>query len=266
LWSDRTQTVCDETFADREAEPAVTDPLDLLRAANPIDDDRLLDPARSTTARALFEQITGSPYTPPPVRNPRRSWRLYVGTLVAASGIGGGVAWAVTMRHPDKVLTVACYQRSDLTDASVVASDGRNPVDVCRDAWRAGKVGPVTPTTLIACVLPGGTAGVFPGDNPNDNPNDNICERLGLTPAAPPTTSDQTAALTVVRDALSGQFQATCLPLDKATVVAQHELAAQHLNAWTVETPTPATPERPCASLAIDEPGHRIILVPIPKR
>jgi hypothetical protein len=165
------------------------------------------------------------------------------------------------MRHPDKVLTVACYERADLAEASVVASDGRNPVDVCRDAWRAGKVGPVTPATLIACVLPGGTAGVFPGDNPTDN----ICERLGLTAAAPPTTSDQTAALTLVRDALSGQFQATCLPLDQATVLAQHELAAQHLNDWTVETPTAATLERPCASLAIDEPGRRIILVPIPK-
>jgi hypothetical protein len=240
----------------------VTDPLELLRAANPINDDRLLDPARSIAARALFEQITGSSYTPPPVRTPRRSWRLYVGALVAASGIGGGVAWAVTMRHPDKVLTVVCYERADLTDASVVASDGRNPVDVCRDAWRAGKVGPVTPATLIACVLPGGAAGVFPGDNPTDN----ICERLGLTPADPPTTSDQTATFTLVRDALSGQFQATCLPLDQASVVAQRELAGQHLNDWTVETPTAATTERPCASLAIDEPGQRIILIPVPKR
>ena len=238
----------------------MTDPLDLLRAANPIDDDRLLDPARSTTARTLFEHITGSPYTPPPARTPRR-WRLYVGALVAASGIGGGVAWAVTMRHPDKVLTVACYQHADLTIASVVASDGRDPVDVCRDAWRAGKVGRVTPATLIACVLPGGTAGVFPGDSPTDN----ICERLGLTPAAPPTTSEQTTALALVRDALSGQFQGTCLPLDQASALAQRELAAQHLNDWTVEIPSAATPERPCASIAIDEPGHRIILVPIPK-
>lgn len=240
----------------------MTDPLDLLRAANPIDDDRLLDPARSTTARALFEQITGSSYTPAPVRAPRRRWRLYLGALVAISGVGGGVAWAVTMRHPDKVLTVACYQHADLTDASVVASDGRNPVDVCRDAWRAGKVGPVTPATLIACVLPGGAAGVFPGKTPTDN----ICQQLGLSPAAPPTTGDQTAALALIRDALSGQFQGTCLPLDQASALAQHELAAHQLNDWNVETPTAATPERPCASLAIDEPGHRIILVPIPKR
>lgn len=239
----------------------MTDPLDLLRAANPINDDRLLDPARSIAARALFEQITGSSYTPTPVRTPQQRWRLYLGALIAVGGIGGGVAWAVTIRHPDKVLTVACYQHADLTNASVVASDGRNPVDVCRDAWGAGKVGPVTPATLIACVLPGGTAGVFPGRNPTDN----ICQQLGLSPAAPPTTSNQTAALTRVRDALSGQLQAMCLPLDQASVLAQHELATQQLNDWTVKTPATATPERPCASLAIDEPGHRIILVPIPK-
>jgi hypothetical protein len=240
----------------------VTDPLDLLRAANPIDDDRLLGPARSTTARDLCEQIISTSYTRRPVRAMRRQWRLYLGTLIAVCGIGGGVAWAVTMRHADKVLTVGCYQHADLSNASVVASDGRDPVDLCRDAWRAGKVGPVTPAALIACVLPSGTAGVFPGRNPTDE----ICQRLGLVQAAPPTTSDQTAKLTVVRDVLSARLRVACLPLDQASVLVQGELVAQKLTGWTVELPTAATPERPCASLAIDEPGHRVILVPIPKR
>ena len=52
----------------------MTDPLELLRAANPIDDDRLPTPAQSTAARALFEQITGNSYTATvtsPVRTPR---------------------------------------------------------------------------------------------------------------------------------------------------------------------------------------------------
>ena len=238
------------------------DPLELLRAANPVDEERLPTPARSATAAVLYEKITGTPYATPraPTRTPRR-WRLYVGSLVAVGAIGGGAAWAIAAHQPDKVLTVACYQHADLSAASVVASDGRDPVAVCADAWRDGKVGPVPPTALVACVLTGGTAGVFPADAPTDA----VCARLGLSPATPPATTNQGMALAALRSVLANQFRSACVPVDDARDLATRELVDRQLTGWTVTITNPATPERPCASLGIDEPGHRVLLVPVPR-
>ena len=183
---------------------APMDPFEQLRAANPVDDDRLPAPARSVTARALYEQITGTPYVTGTASNraPRRRWRLYLGSLVAVGGIGGGAAWAIASRHADKVLSVVCYARDDLTDGSVIGADGREPVAVCADAWRAGKVGPTPPAALAACVLPSGTVGVFPADPPNREP----CAALGLPPAAT-TDPGEASALATVRTALIDRFR-----------------------------------------------------------
>ena len=141
----------------------------------------------------------------------------------------------------------------------MIAIGGRDPIAVCAEAWRAGKVGPTPPPALVACVLPSGTVGVFPADTPTNE----VCAGLGLAPAAPNDPAGPTT-LAALRSTLTDRFRAACVSLDEARAIALNELTRYRLTGWTVTISSGATPERRCASLGIDEPGHRILLIPAP--
>jgi hypothetical protein len=246
----------------------VTSPFDtdeLLWSANPVDESRLFAPAESASAQRLFEKITGVAYQPAPRPPDRRRWRAYVTSVLAAVAIGGGVAYAVTYGQATKNLNVGCYAQASLQGVvSAVPSHGGDPVGVCRKAWIAGQVGPGgPPPSLVACVLPSGQAGVFPATGPADD----VCGRLGLAPiggpaiGSPPTSVPAVFAL---RDRVVAALQHSCLGGPQAVDLVQTELRRAGLTGWTVTIATPFTPARPCASPAFDEPGQRVLIVPIP--
>jgi len=83
----------------------------------------------------------------------------------------------VVVLVPIEPLQTACYTRPKLpTNFVLVAADGRDPVAVCTEAWREGRLGDADqPTT--ACLLHGSGVGVFPG-------SEDVCRSLG--PAVAP--------------------------------------------------------------------------------
>jgi hypothetical protein len=240
------------------------DPDELLRSANPVDEARLLAPSESATARRLFEKITGVGYLPKPEPPYRRRWRVYATSIVAAIAVGGGVAYAVTYRQPTKRLDVECFSQPSLTGtATVVPSNGRDPITVCREVFTTGGVGSGEPTpNLEACVLASGAAGVFPAaDGAGD-----VCRRLGLAAMAVPSPRVPAPfpAVAGLRDRLVAGMSGACLGLPQAEALVVTELRRARLTDWTVTVTTPFSPGRPCASPGFDEPGRRVLIVPVP--
>jgi hypothetical protein len=244
----------------------VTNPFDsdeLLRSANPVDETMLFAPGESASAQRLFEKITGIAYEPALPPPHRRRWRAYVTSVVAAVVIGGGVAYAVTYQ-PTKKLDVGCYAQASLQGrVSAIPSHGGDPVGTCRNAWIAGQVGPGDPPpNLVACVLRPGHAGVFPAAGQADD----VCRRLGLAPVDGPSplVSTSVPAIFALRDRVVAALQRSCLSGRQAEDVVHSELRRAGLTGWTVTITTPFTPARPCASPGFDEPGRRVLIVPIP--
>jgi hypothetical protein len=235
------------------------DPEQLLRSANPVDEARLLTPTDSAAAQRLFEKITGVAYQPVY----RRRWRVYVTSIVAAIAVGSGVAYAI-IRQPTKKLYVSCYAQASLQGvASNVPSAAGDPVATCRNAWiarRVGQGGP--PPNLVACILRSGATGVFPAASSTDD----VCQRLGLVAVARPSPGAPTSvpAVFAVRDRVTAALLGTCVGGRQAKDLVENELRRAGLTDWTVIITTPFTPARPCASPGFDEPGRRILIIPIP--
>jgi hypothetical protein len=237
---------------------------ELLRSANPVDEAMLSAPSESASAQRLFEKITGISYQPAGLPPHRHRWRAYVTSMVAAVAIGGGVAYAVTYRQPTKRLNVGCYAQASRQGRIVaVPSHGNDPVAACRNAWTAGQIGPGgPPPSLVACILPSGQAGVFPAAAADDD----VCGRLGLAPVGGPSPLGSTSvpAVFAMRDRVVAALQRSCLSGQQAVDLVESELRRAGLSGWTVTTTTPFTPGRPCASPGFDEPGQRVLIVPIP--
>jgi hypothetical protein len=241
---------------------SVIDPDELLRSANPVDEARLLAPSESVAAQRLFEKITGVSYQPRPRLPHRRRWRVYVTSVAALVAVGGGVAFAVTYRQPTRRLNVECFAQPSLTGrALAMLSNGRDPVAVCRDAWRAKRVvrGRDNPPDLVACVIKSGVAGVFPTAG-----GENVCRRLGLTAIAttPPQVPTSIPAVVGLRDRVVADLQGSCLGGPQAQAIVQAELRRAGLTDWTVTIMSPVGADRPCASPGFDEPGRRVLIIP----
>jgi len=247
-----------------------------LRAADPVDERRLRDPADSGTAQRLFENITGIPYVAAPskVRPRRRRPWAYASSLIAAFGIVGGVAYAVAYKQPTKHLEVACFAQASLSaNVSATPAHGPDPVAACQDAWMAGHVGtgPV-PAYLQACVLRSGAAGVFPAAGATDD----VCARLHLAAAGSPVGSVSTYGSTTVpepttvepffamRDAVVNALRTSCVGPDRAKQIVRRALDQAGLTDWRVELNGTFNPGRPCASPGFDEANRRVLLIPIP--
>lgn len=173
-----------------------------------MNDDNLLPPEPlSQTSRAelrarLLGQIATS--TSNPRRSSRRRFRLVVGGAVFVGASVGGTAIAAYLIAPAPVTdhsTARCYAKvsndfskdfpgttvaaplsSENTGGKVVA-----PISACTAVWTqtgllqgipAGDANPPYPPPehLTGCVLPDGTAAVFPA-------GPDVCQSLGLPPA-----------------------------------------------------------------------------------
>lgn len=158
------------------------------------------------TIRARLLDLAREPM--PRRRRPRR--RIVIVSGIAALAVaGGGVATAIQLtgaRHPSNRHDARCYSEistdfgSDFPGTTVSApltphnSAGQTgptpplaPIAECTQAWQVGLLwghaADRTPKTypvphLVGCVLPDGTAAVFPGP-------DGLCQRLGLPSAIP---------------------------------------------------------------------------------
>jgi hypothetical protein len=276
----------------------VTDQSELLqrlRAANPVPVDDA-GASSTPTAIALLDRILAEEpgrALPPPVRAPRaRRWRLrLLVPVLAAAGAAGAVGYAMSNRSVTRPETVACFQRADLNARTqIVAPDARGPVAACTEVWAGGSFGATAVPPLAVCILPSGTAGVFPTD-----PGADPCARLGLVPApttappapapapgpgaAPPPTVgaattagvDENARFLAFRDAVLPQFvDATCVDPAAAQATVRRELDRAGLGDWTVRAGQGAgdgfTPDRPCATLSFRPAERAVLLVPAPPR
>lgn len=252
-----------------------SDPLERLRAANPVHAEQLPDASESARARAQFEEITAvetlypaEPDTvhPVPATRRRRRRRLVPFVALASLSLGGAAAYALVTRDATTTHSVACYQNADLrATTAVVASDGRTPVEVCAEAWKQGAFGSVPAPPLQGCVLESGVAGVFPSTTGED-----VCAKLGLATlsASPPGAAD--GNFLAFKDSVVQRFtNESCVDPGRGSAIVREELDRAGLNSWTVVTGEGVEGEgfsaqRPCAGLAFEQTQHQVVLVPQP--
>lgn len=171
----------------------------------PLLPEQELSPERHAALRSRLHALVEA--TPRTVRRRRRI--VMVGTVAAVALGGGGVAVAHQYFGSKPVTdhrTARCYSRistdfgpdfpgSTAGGPLTPATSGHGsrmlpvtaPIEECAAAWRVGALGghaadrsnKIYPVPhLVGCVLPDGTAAVFPGP-------DGTCQRLGLPIAAP---------------------------------------------------------------------------------
>lgn len=259
-----------------------SDPLDRLRAANPVPAGvaTLPRPDPLLFARIVGEETTVEGFPPPH----RRRARLLVPAFVVVSLLAGAVGYALLRGDVSKPQNVACFERADLESRTAVPGlDSEGPVAACAEVWRKGELGgggEVPP--LQECLLASGVAGVFPATE-----GDDVCARLNLgpvpstappttaqgpRPGSPPTEADVNARFLAFRDAVLPVFLDTpCMEPRAGAALVRRELAAAGLADWGVTggqgLPSEGySPQRPCASLAFHPERREIALIPSPPR
>ncbi len=260
----------------------LSDPLDRLRAANPVLRD---DPTLPPPGSALFREIT-APDRAGAVgwaQRRRRRARRVVPVILIGGLLGGATAYGLLRGGVTKPQTVACYESADpganLT-GTAVGTDG--PIAACAELWRRGKIGdggPVPP--LVECVLDSGVAGVFPAP-----PGSDVCARLNLpsppSTAAPPTPApgpasspapgaDLSARISAFRDAVAPTFvESPCVEPNAAVALVRRELDRAGLTDWTIRSgdgPGGGFNEaRPCASYSLRPETKEVVLAAFPRR
>jgi hypothetical protein len=234
------------------------DPVELLRAANPVDPSEV-DEADAPGAQTLLASILATPRTPDPVAARKHRRRLLAVALTAL--ITGAAAWIIT-RPITNPSTIACYQAPSL-DSPQVGLVGHGTLDphVCAPYWTNGLLtngnyptGTVPP--LIGCVTDTGILAVFPSDNPD------LCQDLNLSTPDPESIKNAEPVLELDQ-ALSDYFSTNqCIPITQAVNDIQHILNEHDMSDWTI-TIGQQQPDRPCASLAFNPEQHTIHIVPI---
>lgn len=241
-----------------------------LRSANPVPDEAAV---AHLVDDAFLDVILAGPERP--ARRPPERRRLVATVGVSAVAVGALVGGRYILTRPTtKPVSVACYSGADLEARSVVETGLGDPVDRCRQAWRAGAFGPPSEAPpLVPCVLPSGVVGVFPGssgatcdslDAARSEPGD------GPEPTAPGDGTGTGTDATELRAALTTAISsARCRTREDAGEVVRQELAARGLGAWRIEE-GPGDgggfdAVRRCASVAVDAERHVVVLVPVPE-
>lgn len=136
--------------------------------------------------RALLRSAAADDPAPSPSR--RRLPRLLPALTAAVLLVGGGTATATYFltAPPERVDTAFCFGSLSLDEsptnriefAVVGEADSLGDAaaagfDICGSYWEDGIFPAATTPELVACVLPTGHAGIFPGDS-------GACSALGL--------------------------------------------------------------------------------------
>jgi hypothetical protein len=155
---------------------------------------RHLEQLRAAMAASAGE---GTAEPQPAASRPRTAWtrrrRIVVSLSTAGVVLVGGTAAAAiawerasvrSQAHCFPFATTDFYNPAYGPDTTQSGGDSaRSAVDACRATWAAGLLSstppytgsgvPASPPPLVACVLPDGVVGVFPGDGAT-------CGKLGL--------------------------------------------------------------------------------------
>ncbi len=235
---------------------------DMLRSGDPAPLSTVPGPGSPLGRRILANVMANAARPAPRIRRPKRVVAAAMAaTVIAATAV---TAWALNTRSATNPTSVLCYEAPSTTASAIEAPRAADPsADSCAPFWRDGVLpissnrarGQVPP--LVACVNDAGTLAVFPSDDAG------LCADLGLADsAAPPAGPDLTFEL---RQELVNAINAqSCLSINDAETFTLDTFRRLGADGWTVE-PRPANQDRPCASLAFDEPNRTIILVPIPR-
>ena len=236
---------------------------DRLRRANPAPLEDAPSPD-SPQAAALFERIvaTDLDVRPQPVAGRRRVLRRRIWLILPATLLAAAAGYGLFGRT-SQPLFVACYGRQSLAaPRALVPASSRGPVAACAPLWRPGaefSSGGASVPPLTACVLPSGTAGVFPGGAGQDP-----CSALGLAQLGGPVNGgDESRAIAALQTSLSDRFLDRCVGADEAVALVRTALTESGLKGWRVVIRPPFTSTRPCGSLAFDVTGRTIAIVPV---
>lgn len=196
----------------------------------------------------------------------RRRRRLVVAAF-ACLLVAAAAAAAVIASRPDAqtaaVAGIACADSATAKpNLSIIAADGRPPLEVCAQLWRSGAVkagssGEVP--ALTPCLAESGAIFVYPGGA-------GVCEDLGLDPELPAGYADAGRQINAFRRALSARLEptaASCPSVTEAELIAEDQITGSDLTGWTVEVQTGGAGE--CASFGLDG-GRRVVTVsPLPR-
>jgi hypothetical protein len=223
------------------------DPFDILVGLRSHDDVSALEPGSDAAFDALLARALDVSRSPGRARRGnRRKRRMFLGGLiVAVSGTAGTLAWALTRHeHPVDPTTISCNQVAKLYHSQlVVVRTAEDPVETCRraEASQVPEWGPMPPS--IACLLPTGIAGVFPGD-------EDTCADLGLA-VLDTTLSPYEAKVLAMEDAATTEISNhnECLKPEVVADIVQRAIDGTQLDGWKVEIVGDYTEAQPCGGI-----------------
>lgn len=238
------------------------DVLSRLAAVDPVPDEGALPGPSSLRGRQLFERIVATDPTGGRARASR--WRrrgLPLAAVAAAAGLAAGT-WAV-FREPQVQTTVACYAApSTRADVAVVAPGSGDPVASCAELWRDGTFGTTGSSDLRACVLATGALAVFPTGRCDEVVDPDTAASGGPAEVAPRgVDADAPGVVDAVRDVLVDAVAGRpCPPVEPTVEQWSAIVAAGPLSHWEVVRADPDG-RGACATLAVDEPNRRFLVV-----
>lgn len=261
------------------------DPLERLRALNPVRTSDLDGLVLGLPAQTLFQRVIANeaptrrrPVTAPRPWPRRRRPRLAAVAVVASLSVAVA-GYALVERRATKPQTIACFAAADLeATTAVVGVERDGPVVACAGVWAAGFFGNVPTPPLRACVLESGVVGVFPEASGQD-----VCVDLDLAAVSVPTSAPTTRLpapapdlavdperVSAFRDAVRTRLTSVgCVGPAVAEAIVREELGSAGLEGWTIRLGLDTegggfTPERPCATLSVLPEQRTVLLVPLP--
>ena len=273
------------------------DPLDRLRAADPLRDRAVPSPTSDDAVAMRDRILAGSTHAPASPDRGSTTRRWVVGGAVLAAGAAAAAAVAVRTSPVADPTNVGCYAGPSVTASTVVISaDGDNPVAQCRELWRSGDMDLDGPSpdeipALVACALETGI-GVFPAGSCDDvetsggatatadAPSGGATSDAATTSGDPveDATPDEPAGLPLpdvqsdddaVRRAMQDINLAMldeCLTLDAAIDLAEETLAAYGLEGWTIGPRFGEHTDQTCAGFFPEPDEQAVWFTPEPAR
>ena len=196
-------------------------------------------------------------------RHRRRRLALVLASAALVLVAATGFTTFSLLREPTHLMSIGCYETaSKSANVTIVDTDGRSPVEICAELWRAGTMGEPVPRALAACVLGTGAIGVFPGSR------EGTCTSLGLADVDAATLAElerfsalRRAILAELGEPATGSSvgSSKCVGEQEARAVTRRELDAHGYGEWTIDVAGDGfTAERPCAEAAFDH-GQKVV-------
>jgi hypothetical protein len=242
---------------------SIVDPFDVLVRLRPDVDIAALRPGEEPLMDALLERTLASANgrARPHSVSRRRKRRMFLGGLiVAVTGAAGTLTWALNRseRTADP-RSISCNRTAELFyEQLAVERTQEDPVETCRRVreTHAPEWGPQPPS--VACLLPTGIAGVFPGDA-------GTCAELGL-PDLDSTLSEEDAKILAFQDLTTGEVseRGECLAPEDVADILNRGLEEVELTGWTVTIVGDYTEEQPCGSIEFVLADKTALVRPLP--